>query len=138
MVLKCSILFLIQTIFSNIVNIDLKNHKNEQYYGAITINDVTITVVYDTGSNIIWIRDNKTQIYDCKDIQDCKNKYSSNEQSDSLYFIKYGTGMVAIKNSIGDIKLASDTKLTFNLNRVKYGISVFEEKKVFSEVIIYY
>jgi hypothetical protein len=112
--------------------IELSSYKDEQYYGDLYVDNKNYSVVFDTGSNLIWIQGKNTTMIDCNDYEDCKAKCFKNVSVDSsmIYFIKYGTGFVGIRNKVGDILLRDG----FIIRDYEYGLSIFEDKKIFSEI----
>jgi hypothetical protein len=124
-------LSLIYMIYS--IEIELSSYKDEQYYGEISVDKKNFSVVFDTGSNLAWVQGNNTTMVNCEGYEDCRTKcYSSvNAKSEMIYFIKYGTGFVGITNTKGNISFSDGNDLVDN----EYGLSVFEDKNIFSKVM---
>jgi hypothetical protein len=134
--------------FSKIINpnenststllINLKNYRDEQFYGFINIDNIERKVIFDTGSNLVWVQGrNKSKIFsnNCKDFKTCLfEKLNWNNLKDSAYQIKYGTGMVFISSKQGDMNLEFENKKNITLNSFMYGISLYEEKEIFEKV----
>ena len=128
-------------IFSNIlnltsINIELNNYKNQQFYGNIFFNNTSRFILYDTGSSIVWVKDNNTQMINCDFFNECQ--YKLNEYlGDQLfyYIVSYRTGIIAIKNVRGNIGFNNKNIIVDNF---KYGVSILEQKNVFSKVFIIY
>jgi hypothetical protein len=112
----------------------LSSYKGEQYYGEITINDKSYNVVFDTGSNIFWVKGTNSTVVECIDYEDCKNKcYKVDSyKSTTVYFIKYGTGFVGITSAHGNLTLFND-KTNILINQ-EIGNSIFEDRNIFSQV----
>lgn len=122
---------------SGYFEIELSSYKEEQMYGDITIASgkardksakKSYRVIFDTGSNIVWVRANNT---DSSLIQ------VSSHIRKSTYNVIYRTGSVKIRTNIGTVSLKAEDQ-NFDLQDMRFGISVSEDSKVFDGVISQY
>jgi hypothetical protein len=133
---------------SLVLTIKLKNFKDEQTYGPVEVSHMssgkkTYKVIFDTGSNFIWIRGDNSKLIDCNGGDDCSNKFSSFQNKldstineEMLFFVKYNSGNIALKSNNGNITIKNEDKENnyFLLDGFSYGISVYEEKEIFQNV----
>ena len=129
-----SLISLMMNISADSSEIKLTSFKDEQYYGDIFIDKKKYSVVFDTGSNLVWVQSNNSTMLECNSYEDCKSKcYAFNEFKDQIiYFIKYGTGYVGITNTKGELSFTDNSN---KINDYEYGLAIFEDKRIFSNVI---
>ena len=129
-----------------VLEIKLTNYKNEQFYGQIKINNFTKNVVFDTGSDFIWVKgkETRTEFFKCHDLKSCLNRKRNWNIKNSVYQIKYGTGMVAIYNKIGNLTMVQSNRIYSNnnsnylfLDNFLFGESIYEERNFFFNVSKY-
>lgn len=129
--------------------IKLEKYKNEQYFGKFNISSFSLTnmnnsdyegyesynLIFDTGSNILWVQGKDAQMINCSNTILCKNYIQT--QKSLFYFVKYRTGSVGIKQTNGNILLNMDIKKNetsiYTIFNFKYGKSNFEDI-IFKEV----
>ena len=122
--------------------VNLISYKDEQFYGIIKISNLTRHVIFDTGSNFLWVqgKGNNTQMMNCERNNSCKQIIRKMKISKFIYYIKYSTGSVAITKNNGHLILNPGVN---NLNipipptlEINYGESLYEDKTVFDKVRI--
>jgi hypothetical protein len=96
--------------------INLKSYKDEQLYAEVKIANMTRKVIFDTGSNFLWVqgRGNHTQMLNCGN--NCKEEIRKMHINKNIFFIRYGTGSVAITRTKGKLEIFSDQENIKNLN----------------------
>jgi hypothetical protein len=121
--------------------IKLGSYMGEQFYGNLKIGNFSRKVIFDTGSNFLWVqgRGNHTQMLNCKN--NCRELIKNMKINKSVYYIKYGTGSVAITREKGNLEINSgieEKNMKFNNQNLKlsliYGESLYEDKSVFEKV----
>lgn len=117
--------------------INLIAYKDEQLYAEVRISNMTRKVIFDTGSNFMWVqgRGNHTQMLNCGN--NCKEEIRKMNINRNIFFIRYGTGSVAITRTKGSLEFTNNkgNKQNLILNLI-YGESLYEDKSVFANVKI--
>ena len=116
-----------QLVFS----VELKNYKNEQYYGEIIIGSPAriYKVIFDTGSNFLWVKGSHWKF---SNIINKNIKYSKNLNK-SYFYIKYGTGSILGQPISDNFSLGAYNN--FSNTKMKFGITLYEDSKIFSNVM---
>ena len=116
-----------------VFEIELKNFRNEQFYGEVILGTPPkiYKVIFDTGSNFLWVKGSDWKFYHLinKDIKNAKNIKKS------YLYIKYGTGSIMGQPISGYFSLGFGNN-TYSNSNMKFGITLYEDSKVFTNVII--
>jgi hypothetical protein len=116
-----------------VITIQLNNYKNEQYYGEIAIGTPPrkYNVIFDTGSNFLWVKGSHWKF---NYIVSKMIKKQEKSRGKSFFYIKYGTGSIMGQPMTDSVSIGSGINESHE-SEMKFGITTFEDKKVFQNVI---
>jgi len=115
------------------LEIPLKYHNN-QFFGEILVHNKPIKVIFDTGSNFLWVQGESL-----KSITNDKKYYKHLNRliPTTKFYIKYGTGFITGKIIKDDVNLDSNNN-DFKAKDFKFGLASYQEESVFKNVYSFY
>ena len=124
---------------NQVFEIKLFNFKNEQYYGEVDIGvpSQKFNVIFDTGSNFLWVKGSncKFESFQNHSLTELSQIKSLKNKNKSYFYIKYGTGSIVGQPITDYFSLGKETYFNKNMS---FGITLYEDSKVFSNVKLFF